>query len=402
MQKLKLGILKETRQPPDARVAFSPIQCKELQARFPVDIQVQPSEYRIFSDKDYRNQRVQLVEDLSKNDILFGVKEVQKDYLIAGKTYFFFSHTIKKQPNNRQLLQRVLELGIRLIDYECLVDKNESRLVAFGRFAGIIGAYNGLMMYGLKHKLFNLERAYKLISVFVIWEQCKKLKLPPIKIAITGSGRVAQGAEETLRACQIPKVSPYDFLHKKFPGPVYTILGSSDYHVHKDGKPFDRQEFHAFPERFISDFLKFAQVTDLLLACAYWNPKAPLLFERTDMLKPDFHLKAIADVTCDINGSIPSTKESSTILSPFYDYDPATDRIHPAFSSPTLVSVMSVDNLPCELHRDASIDFGRQLIDKIIPELFSGDKNEILQRATIAMNGSLMPSYQYLTDYIKA
>lgn len=402
MQKLKLGIVKETRLPPDARVAFSPIQCKELLTKFPVEIQVQPSEYRIFSDKDYKNQRINLVQDLSKNDILFGVKEVQKEYLIAEKTYFFFSHTIKKQPSNKQLLQRVLDLGIRLIDYECLVDKNESRLVAFGRFAGVIGAYNGLMMYGLKHKLFNLERAYKLISVFVIWEQCEKLKLPPIKIAITGSGRVAQGAEETLQACRIRKVNPKDFLEKKFNEPVYTVLVSSDYHIHKDGKPFDRNEFHSFPERYYSDFLKFAQVTDLLLACAYWNPKAPLLFDQKDMVRPDFHLKAIADVTCDINGSIPSTKESSTILNPFYDFDPKTDAILPAFSSPNSISVMAVDNLPCELHRDASIDFGRQLIDKIIPELFSGDKNEILQRATIAQNGSLMPRYQYLTDYIKA
>jgi hypothetical protein len=402
MSKLRFGIVKETRQPPDARVAFSPIQCKELQTRFPVEIQVQPSEYRIFSDKDYKEERIPLVEDLSQNDILFGVKEVQKEFLLSEKTYFFFSHTIKKQPNNRLMLKRVLDLGIRLIDYECLVDKNESRLVAFGRFAGVIGAYNGIMMYGLKHKLFHLERAYKLISVFVIWEQCNRLKLPPIKIAITGSGRVAAGAEETLQACQIRKVSPKEFLERKFDGPVYTVLGSSDYHIHKECKTFDRQEFHSNPERYNSDFMKYAQVTDLLLACAYWNPKAPLLFELKDMLRPDFYLKAIADVTCDINGSIPSTKESSTILSPFYDYDPLTDQILPAFSQQDSISVMAVDNLPCELHRDASIDFGRQLIDKIIPELFSGDKKGIIDRATIAINGALTPRYQYLTDYINA
>ncbi|MBY0426090.1 MAG: NAD(P)-dependent oxidoreductase [Cytophagales bacterium] len=402
MQKIRFGILKETRQPPDARVAFSPIQCKELQTRFPVEISVQPSEYRIFSDKDYKAQRIPLVENLSGCDVLFGVKEVRKEVLIPEKTYFFFSHTIKKQPNNRELLRTVLDKGIRLIDYECLTDIQGNRLVAFGRFAGVIGAYNGLMMYGLKHKLFQLERAYKLISVYVIWEQCEKLKLPPMKIAVTGSGRVALGAEETLQACRIPRVSPKDFLEKSYSGPVYTVLGSGDYHVHKDGKPFDRQEFHSNPERYGSDFLKFAQVTDLLLACAYWNPKAPLLFQQEDMLRPDFHLKAIADVTCDIQGSIPSTIESSTILNPFYDYEPLTGDIHPPFTSASAITVMAVDNLPCELHRDASIDFGRQLIDKIIPDLFSGDKNEILQRATIAKNGMLMPRYQYLTDYIKA
>jgi len=395
-------LLREGRTPPDRRVALTPKKCVELQDAYPgLRVRVQPSPHRAFADQEYRDLGIEVSEALADCDLLLGVKEVPVAELLPGKTYCFFSHTIKKQPANRELLRTVLRQGITLIDYELLTNAAGERVVAFGHWAGIVGAYNGLLTYGRKHGLFTLKPAWQCVDMEDMQEEFFKVKrLPPIKIAVTGSGRVAQGAVEVLGRMGLRRVSVYDYLYLEFNEPVYTQLRSSDYNRRRDGRVWDTANFHQEPAAYESTFGSFLPVTDLLIACAYWDPAAPRLFEEKDTLRADFKLDTIADVTCDVNGSIPLTKRSTTIEAPAFDYDPASGALQPAYSQPASVTVMAVDNLPCELPRNASRDFGRQLLDQFFPHLLGGDAGGVLGRATIASGGQLQPRFAYLADYV--
>jgi len=400
METIRLGIIREGKTPPDKRVPFTPLQAVEIEQRYPhVKVIVQESNIRAFTDDEYREKGIEVASDVSDCDILMGIKEVPVQNLVAKKTYLFFSHTTKKQPHNKKLLREVLNRKIRLVDYEALKDKLNNRLVAFGRFAGIVGAYNGLLTYGKRNNLFTLRKASECFDINDLKIELRKVAVPPIKIILTGGGRVGHGAMETLDSAGIRKVSPKDFLNNTYQEAVYVQITSADYHVRKGGGLFNREEFHQNPQNYESTFIQFAKVGDLLIAGAFWNPKAPVLFTREDMTKSDFKIKIIADITCDIEGSIPATKRPSTIVDPIYDYNPVKDTVEPPLSDDSLVTVMAVDNLPCELPRSASEEFGRDLIDKILPALVISDKDGVIRRASITKSGKLTEPFEYLSDY---
>lgn len=398
---MKIGLLREGKVPPDKRVPFTPLQTQEIRQRFAdVKIIAQRSKVRCFRDEEYEQVGTEVAEDVTGCDVLMGIKEVPVAELIQGKTYLFFSHTLKKQPYNKKLLQTVLKKNITLIDYEALKDRHGNRLVAFGRYAGIVGAYNALWTYGRRYNIFDIRRAYLCHDLNDLKRELRKVTLPPVKIILTGAGRVGRGSMETLDGAGIRKVDPQEFLQTVFSEPVYVQLSSADYHVRKEGGPFNREEFHKNPERYEGNFKPYTAVADMLVAGAYWNPRAPVLFTRHDMQGSNFRLKIIADITCDINGSIPSTKRASTISDPVYDYDPFGDSTHPPFSEERFLTVMAVDNLPCELPRSASEEFGRDLIDRILPALIGKDKEDVIKRATVTRNGTLTSHFRYLEDYV--
>lgn len=401
MSKIKIGLIKENKVPEDRRVAMTPSQCVDAMELFPeLEIVVQSSEIRCFKDNDYHEAGIKVVKDVGDCDILMGVKEVPKKLIIENKTYFFFSHTIKEQPYNRDLLKTVLKKNIRLIDYEVLTDKSGKRIIAFGRYAGIVGAYNGIWTFGQRYNLFNIRRAYKCFDLEDLKREFGKVKLPAVRIALTGGGRVSKGAMEVLLGMNIQKVTPAEYLNENFKEAVFTQLNSRDYHYHKDGNLFSRNEFYKHPEHFKSNFLQFAHQTDILIAGAYWDPGSPVLFTREQSAAHDFRIRIIADITCDIEGSIPSTKMPSTIEDPVYDYNPSDDILEKAFADEGNITVMAVDNLPCELPRDASEDFGKELISNVLPQLLNEDQDDILKKATIAKDGSLMESFNYLSSYV--
>jgi saccharopine dehydrogenase (NAD+, L-lysine-forming) len=402
MRNVSLGLIREGKNPPDRRVALTPKKCVEALSSFPsLRLVVQESTVRSYSDQEYRDLGIEVQADVADCDILLGVKEVPVEQLIPNKTYLFFSHTVKKQPRNREMLRQILAKNITLIDYEMLTNARGERIVAFGRYAGIVGAYNGLLIYGRKHNLYNLKPAYQCVDMDDMQEEFFKVKkLPPIKIAVTGSGRVAQGALEVLTRMGIRRVSVYDYLYLSFNEPVYTQLCSSDYNARRDGRVWDTPDFHRNPQEYKSTFDKFLPVTDLLIACAYWDPAAPKLFSEAETQQPSFHINTIADVTCDVDGSIPCTKRSTSITAPAYDYNPATGELEPPCSRPDNITIMAVDNLPCELPRNASRDFGRQLLDAVFPHLLSDTADDVIERATITRNGQLTARYQYLQDYV--
>ncbi len=401
MSKLKIGVLREEKSPVDKRVPLTPLICSELLRKYPhLEIYVQPSKIRCYADNEYTAFGVPLKEDLSDCNVLMGVKEVPPDFLISGKKYFFFSHTIKKQPHNQKLMEALIKKKIQMIDYETLTDKNHSRIIGFGRFAGIVGAYNGILGYGKKYDLFQLRPANMCRDRAEMEEELKRVKLPNIKIVLTGGGRVANGVIETLSALRIRKVTAEEFLMASYREPVYCQLNSRNYVERIDDNNFDLQEFHSHPERFRSKFKPYTKTADIYITAHYWNPHAPKMFELSDLKEPGFHISVIADITCDVNGSIPTTIRASSIDNPFYGYNILLDKEDLPFNKDT-VCIMAVDNLPCELPRDASDDFSKDLMERVLPSLILEDKNGIIERATICKDGKLTPEFEYLKEYAK-
>ena len=397
---MKFGILREGKNPPDKRVPFTPEHCAALKAAYPtLEIVVQTSAVRAITDTEYEEVGIPVVESVADCDVLWGVKEVNISELIAGKTYLFFSHTYKKQAHNRALLQALVSKRIRMIDYELLVNPAGNRVVAFGRYAGIVGAYNGLRGVGLQTGAYQLQPAHTCFDMQAMFAQLQQLRLPNnYKIAITGSGRVSGGAQETLNQAGIKKVTPDAFLHQTFTESVYTVLEVDDYVMAREGA-FDKQQFYAHPEEFTSNFMRFAKVTDLYIPCHFWDSKAPFLFTRADAQHPDFNIQFVADVSCDVNGPVASTLRASTIAAPFYGYDPQTAQEVP-FGTAGSIGVMAIDNLPCELPRDASRDFGRDLMAHVVPQFFNNDAEGMLSKATETADGALTPKFAYLTDFL--
>ena len=397
---MKFGILKERKNPPDRRVVFSPdelVRLKQLHQN--VAVKVESSDIRVFTDSQYEDLGIKITDDISDCDILFGVKEVPVENLIPNKSYFFFSHTIKKQPYNRKLLQAILDKSIDLYDYETIVDANNRRLIGFGRYAGIVGAYNSIRAFGIKFELYKLPKAETLSGKEALISHLKRLVLPPLKFVITGTGKVGNGAKEVLDAIKIKEVSVENYLTKNYTQPVYTHIDVLEYNRRKDGQVLDFTDFYHNPGEYVSDFEKFTKVSDIYITGHFHANEAPVILTQEMLQSNDCKIKVVADVSCDVNGPIACTLRSSTIAEPLYGYFPKEGKEVDVFH-PAAVVVMAVDNLPCELPKDASEGFGEMFLEHVIPAFFNGDKDGILQRAKITEKGKLTPRFSYLQDYV--
>jgi hypothetical protein len=397
---MKFAIIKERKTPPDRRVVFSPQTLAEVRKQFPqANFVVESSDIRVFPDDMYRRYGFEVAEDVSDADVLLGVKEVPVENLIPNTSYFFFSHTIKKQPYNRDLLKAILEKNITLYDHETIVDKNGYRLIGFGRYAGLVGAYNGLRALGLRDQLFELPKVEHLEDLNAVKQELDKIRLPNIKIVLSGTGKVANGAAEILEHLGVKEVSDALYLTSEFTEPVYCRVDVMEYAKRKDGKVGDRFEFYEDPTPYESNFMPYAKVTDMFIAGHFYGNNAPYLFTREDAKHPDFKINLVADISCDIDGPVASTIRPSTIASPFYGYDPKNE-IEVPYNTDGAITVMAVDNLPCELPKDASEGFGETFLKEVIPAFFNGDKQGILERAKITENGKLTRRFSYLQDFV--
>jgi alanine dehydrogenase len=396
---MKLGIIRERKSPPDRRVVLSPKACKDALERYPqLEIIVEPSPIRAFSDDAYRAEGI-TVGDIEQCDVLLGVKEVPIESLLEGKKYFFFSHTIKKQPYNRKLLQAILDKNIELYDHEVLSNKKGQRVVAFGRYAGIVGAYNGFRTYGLKMAKFILPKAEDLPNQEALIRELKGVDVSQAKVVLTGKGRVAGGAKEMLDAMGLKEVDKTSFLKDSFSEGVYVQLDVLDYVRRKDGNNLEKRDFFENPEDYESTFIPFAEVANFYIAGHFYGQGAPYIFTREDAKNSSFKIQVVADVSCDIDGPVACTIKPSTIADPIYGYNPASETIDD-FRKPGVIAVMAVDNLPCELPLDASVGFGEQYSEHVLPAFFDGDTSGILSRARMTENKELTSNFSYLQDYL--
>ncbi len=396
---MKIGIIREGKIPPDSRTPLTPEQCAHLIRDLHIDVVVEPSPIRCYTSAEYMDFHVPLTHDLHECEVLLGIKEVPLDQLIPGKTYLFFSHTIKEQAHNRKLLQSILAKQIRLLDYEVMTDDQGRRLIAFGKFAGMVGAHNALWTWGQRTGDFELPRMKDCFDYEAAKDHYHSVEWPPVKIVVTGSGRVGTGAVEVLHDMGILQVNPREFVANEFDEAVFTQLIPQDYAARKDGQPFHTRDFYAHPEEYRSIFTPYTRAADILINGIFWDKRAPAFFTAEDMRTPEFRIRVIADVTCDIApvSSIPSTLRPSSIANPVYGYDPESgDEIAPF--QPGGVDMMAIDNLPSEMPRDASRAFGDQFIHHILPELLL-THSKVIERATIAVNGQLGPHFQHLQEY---
>ena len=397
---MKIGVLEEEKVPADKRVPLTPKQCRILLDSYPnLELSVKSSAIRCFSDEMYVAEGINVVDDLSDCDVLIGVKEVPKTSLIANKTYFYFSHTIKEQPYNRELLLKMMELNISMVDYEVLKNNQGKRFLGFGRYAGIVGAYNGFLTYGLKSGKYNLKAAHNCEDRVEMEGEMSKIKLRNEKIIVTGNGRVGNGVMEIMKRSGIKEVSKSEFLNEKFDEAVFVHLNTMDYNVRIDGSESSKSEFYKQPQLYCSSFMDYAKQADIFIAGHYYSSGSPYLFTREDAKHSDFNIKVVADVSCDIDGPVACTIKPSTIAKPIYGYNPITEQ-ESDFDNEGVISVMAVDNLPCELPKDASEDFGNEMLEKILPSLITRDDEQIIENATICKNGDLTPNFEYLRNYV--
>jgi alanine dehydrogenase len=397
---MKFGIIKERKNPPDRRVVFTPEELVRLQSEHSeAKIKVETSDIRVFSDEQYADLGIEVTADVSDCDVLFGVKEVPVDALIPNKKYFFFSHTIKKQSYNRKLLQAILNKNIELYDHETIVDANNKRLIGFGRYAGIVGAYNGFRAFGIKYDLFTLAKAETLTGKDELIARLKRQTLPNIKIVLTGHGKVGMGAKEILDGMKIKQVAIEDFLSKQYSEPVYTQIDVLDYNKRIDGSISTKSDFYKNPQEYTSDFGRFSKVADIFMAGHFHGNGAPDILTREMLQAADNKIQVVADISCDVDGPIACTLKASTIAEPFFGYLPS-EHIEVPYTHPASIMVMSVDNLPCELPKDASEGFGEMFMKHVIPAFFNGDKDGILGRAKMTENGKLTPRFAYLQEYV--
>jgi hypothetical protein len=397
---MKFAIIKERKNPPDRRVVFSPEKLAEAQLLFPhAKFIVESSDIRVFPDAAYRKAGFTVTDDVSDADVMIGVKEVPIDNLIPNKKYFFFSHTIKKQSYNRKLLQAILDKNIELFDHETIVKKSGARLIGFGRYAGLVGAYNGFRALGLRDGLFKLPKVETLKDLNDVKSELDKIKLPNIKILLSGTGKVALGAQEILDHLKIKEISDALYLTSKFTEPVYCMIDVMEYNKRKDGKVGNKFEFYKDPSGYESNFMPYAKETGMFIAGHFYGNNAPYLFSSKDAKSPSFKINLVADISCDIDGPVASTIKPSTIADPFYGYDAITEK-EVAFDAPNAITVMAVDNLPCELPKDASEGFGDMFLENVIPAFFNNDERGILKRAKITQNGKLTARFSYLQDFV--
>ena len=394
---LVIGLIREDKTPADNRVALTPAQCKYIVNKFSqIKIIVQPSNNRCFSDIEYSKQGIALSHDLNECDILLGIKEVPIEQLIPYKTYLFFSHTKKQQPHNKQLLKAIIQKNITLIDYECLVHDDGQRIIGFGFFAGIVGAHNGMMAYGNRTNLFSLPRVFRSKDYRALIRHYFGLKLPNIKIAVTGSGRVAHGIIEVMNLMGIHEVEPDEYVERNFSYPVFVQLKGADLYTHQTLKNYSRKHFHEHPTAYRSRFLAYAGCTDILMNGVYWDENIPQLFNLDDICK-NFNIQTIADITDDYMGSVPINLGDATIANPVYGVNKTTLKKTEPYL-PNSIDLMAVGNLPNELPRDASNYFGEQIIKHIIEELLI-ENSWVLNNATIVNKGVLTSSFNYLYEY---
>ena len=433
-----IAIRREDKNEWERRAPLIPDHIAALKTTNRVEILVQPSSIRAFADGAYKNVGATVQEDISSAAVTLAIKEIPLDHLQANKTYLFFSHTIKGQPHNMPLLQRLLELNCQLIDYERIVDEQNRRLIFFGEHAGLAGMIDTLHTLGQRlawegydtpltaiqptytySQLPNAIDAIKAIGQHLI-EEGFPLQLTPFVIGIAGYGNVSHGAQAVLDHLPTTEIDPIDLLTLTTAeninrNTIYKVVFREVDTVEPaaEDESFDLARFFQHPECYRSRFAQYLPHLSVLVNCIYWDTPYPRLLSKdtarqlySDAKQPK--LRVIGDISCDIEGAIEPTIKATTPDAPSFVWNPDTDQAQVGVAGRGPV-VMAVDNLPCELPIESSTSFGEALAP-FIPALAACDFNvdfeactlpPELKRAMIVYQGELTPDYRYLAQFIQ-
>ncbi|MDD2964035.1 MAG: bifunctional lysine ketoglutarate reductase /saccharopine dehydrogenase family protein [Bacteroidales bacterium] len=433
-----IGIRHEDKYPTERRASLTPAHVSRLVSQHQLDVVVERSAQRYFTDEEYRAAGARLVDRAVDSHVVFGVKEMPVSYFELGKTYVFFSHVIKGQAYNMPMLARMMELKCTLIDYERIVDEQNRRLIFFGRFAGLAGTINTFWALGqrLRHLGFStpfqdmkqarsyasLEEARKALSG--IGNQIVLNGLPaglaPLVVGVTGSGNVAKGIHELIHHLPVMEIDPGNlkslFDRELHPSNILYKVVFRQHHLVKPNDPkrnFDLQHYYAHPDQYQSRFEEWLPYLTVLFNGMYWDERFPKIVTRdalnrlTGQGQTPVRLKVIGDITCDPGGSVEATVEAASVEKPCYVYDPANHTITHGFAGKG-VQVMAVDILPSELPRESSEAFGDALLP-FVRQISSADYSESyedldlprsVKKGVIVLRGELTPSYKYLEKFL--
>ncbi|KAL7752187.1 hypothetical protein RI367_002232 [Sorochytrium milnesiophthora] len=424
-----LGIRRETKLKWERRVPLLPEHVERLVSDG-VKVIVQPSKNRIVGDERFKKAGATVSEDLSPADVILGIKEVSLAGLLPDKTYMFFSHTHKGQKYNMPMLKDILDKRIRLLDYELVKDENERRLVLFGTFAGYAGMIDGLhclghrmlalgygspfLNVGMAHTYPTLEHAKSTLRDLgsIIEADGTPADFGPLTVVFTGSGNVSQGAQEVFKCLPHEFVKPQD-LKKLVQSKDYdrrkvyaTVVDVKDHVAHNEGKPFDMQDYIKHPHNYHSNFHRdIAPYATMLVTGNYWDKPFPRLLtvQQAKDLAPVWErtrrMITIADISCDVRGSLEFMSHATKIDDPWFMHDPLTGKDHKNIDGAG-VQIMSVDILPSELPLEASKFFGDSLFPHIKDLLKDKIESPILKGALIAEKGELKEKHAWLKKHL--
>ena len=436
MSKKIIGIRREDKNRWERRVPFTPEDMQQLQQSYDCEFLVQTSPTRIFPDEEFSRRGITVAEDISAADIVFAVKEIPKELIAPGKVYIFFSHTVKGQAYNMPLLQKVLDTKVTLIDYERIVDEYNRRLVFFGAHAGYAGMIDSLHLLGQRHaaqghqcKFGQVKMSYQYDSlteareeIAKVGELIKTVGFPeqkhPLVFGFAGYGNVSLGAQSILDILPTEEIPPEELIdfyrsgefdHNK----IYKCIFKEEHLVErKDGGEFDLQRYYNHPEEFESRFSQYLPALTVLINAIYWTEQYPRLITKAQ-LKQGYSdgslrtLEVIGDISIDIDGAIECTYKATEPDMPAYVYEPLTDTFHDGVAGDGPV-VLAVDNLPCEISREASESFSFAL-KPFIGEILDTDWEQPfkdlvaplpIKKAIIAHQGKLTPDYEYIQEYL--
>jgi len=421
---LNTVIRKEHKNDWEKRTALTPSDAEELVKKgFPIS--VEPSEIRVFSDEDYKGRGIKLDGCPQKGDFVVGIKEPPVSSIQENQVHLAFSHTIKGQDYNMPLLQKFIDQKATLIDYEPIVDESGKRTIAFGRFAGIAGAIDSFYVAGKKYTVRNEESCLSQIkqtwqygSIAQVKQHFDSIDLSvgePVRVLVVGTGNVGKGSEEVCQWLGLPQVDIEQVLEGNTPGGNwYAVASSRHINQRKDSgangeKAFDMSDFvEQGINAYESTFENLLGQFNILLQTPYWTEKYPKHLPQSVMLENINKLPlVVGDISCDINGSLECTTKASDIDAPAFTYNVkqsgSTDGILAKG-----ISVMSIDNLPCELSLDSSLHFSAILKD-YMQNLMSIDLSKPFEKcglinelagATIVYKGQLTPKYRYLQSFL--
>lgn len=439
MTKTCIGIRREDKNEWERRTPLTPHDISALIKNEGLTFVVQPSPIRIFKENEYIEAGAQTAEDLSKCGLVFAIKELPIHFIMPGKTYVFFSHTIKGQTHNMPMLKKIIESGSTLIDYERVVDEHNRRLIFFGEHAGLAGMIDTLWAFGqrlewekIKNPFGEILQAYKYEDLDAAEEAISNVgekietkgmdsSLAPLVIGITGYGNASRGAQKILTYLPITEIGPDEleglFDKKKKPNrkTIYKIVFHEEHTVEpiSELSKFDLHDFYNYPEKYKSQFLNHLPFLSILVNCIYWDKKYPRLITKAELknlFEAQKHprLRVVGDISCDIDGGVEFTVKATNPADPVFVYDPVTDKATDGFAGKGPV-VMAIDNLPCELPKEASNDFSH-VLKRFVPSIamadFTADFDKLIlppeiKKAVIVYRGKLTPDYEYLSKFLK-